>query len=102
MSHAFDEAIDRQSNTTAPARIAAVIASDRRFAYFGTSAFAIRLLRLDKKIASGMPMTLRRVANILSVDAVLFQEFCDRFSRYGDKTLTLFADGQAVKVPVFF
>ena len=49
-----------------------------------------------------MPMTLRRVANILSVDAILFQEFCDRFSRYGDKTLTLFADGQAVEVPVFF
>jgi hypothetical protein len=64
-----------------PARVGAVIASDRRFAYFGTSAFAIRLLRLDKKIASGMPMSLRRVANILNPDAMLFQEFCDRFSK---------------------
>jgi hypothetical protein len=76
-------------------------AADQRFAYFGTSAFAIRLLRLDKKIASGMPMSLRRVANILNTDAGLFQEFCDRLSKYGDKTLTLFADGEAVEVPVY-
>jgi hypothetical protein len=79
-----------------------VISADSRFAYFGTSAFAIRLLRLDQKIASGVPMSLKRVANILNTDAMLFQEFTDRFSRYGDKTVTLFADGQAVEVPVFF
>jgi hypothetical protein len=84
-----------------PARIAAVIASDPRFAYFATSAFAIRLLRLDQKIVSSVPMSLKRVANILNTDAVLFQAFCDRFSRYGNRTLTLFADGQAVEVPVF-
>jgi hypothetical protein len=48
-----------------------------------------------------MPMSLRRVANILNTDAGLFQEFCDRLSKYGDKTLTLFADGEAVEVPVF-
>jgi hypothetical protein len=41
------------------------------------------------------------VANVLGADAMLFQEFCDRFSRCGDKMLTLFADGQAVEVPVF-
>jgi hypothetical protein len=29
------------------------------------------------------------------------QEFCDRLSVYGDRTLSLFADGQAVEVPVF-
>jgi hypothetical protein len=58
-----------------------VIASDRRFAYFGTSAFAIRLLRLDQKIGSGMP---------LNTDATLFREFCDRLSKYGDKTVTPF------------
>jgi hypothetical protein len=85
-----------------PARIAAVIASDERFAYFETSAFAIRLLRLDQKIVSGVPMSLKRVANILNTDPMLFQEFTDRFSRYGDKTLTLFADGVPVEVPVFF
>jgi hypothetical protein len=87
LSDVFDDLI--------PARIAAVIASDRRFAYFGNSVFAIRLLRLDKKIVSGMPINLRRLANILDTAATLFQEFCDRFSKYGDKTLTLFADGQA-------
>jgi hypothetical protein len=102
MSDVFDEAISRQSPTTDPARIAAVISADPRFAYFGTSAFAVRLLRLDQKIVSGAPMSLRRVANVLGTDAMLFQEFCDRLSKYGDKTLTLFADGQAVEVPVFF
>jgi hypothetical protein len=39
-------------------------------------------------------MSLRRVANILNTDAMLLQEFCDRLSKYGDKTLTLFADGR--------
>jgi hypothetical protein len=61
----------------------------------------VRLLRLDQKIVSGVPMSLKRVANILNPDAMLFQESCDRFSKYGDRTLTLFADGQAVEVPVF-
>jgi len=102
MSDVFDEAIDRQSPPNDPARIAAVIASDPKFVYFGTAAFAVRLLRLDQKIASGVPMSLRRMANILNTDAMLFQEFTDRFSKYGDKTLTLFADGQAVEIPVFF
>jgi hypothetical protein len=102
MSDVFDEAINRQSPPGDPARVAAVVASDSHFAYFGTAAFAVRLLRLDQKIVSGVPMSLRRVANILDTDAMLFQQFCDRLSKYGDKTLTLFADGQAVEVPVFF
>jgi hypothetical protein len=79
-----------------------VVASDRRFEYFGTAAFTIRLLRLDQKIVSGVPMSLKRVANILNTDAMLFQAFCDRLSKCGDKTLVLFADGLAVEVPVFF
>jgi hypothetical protein len=78
-----------------------VIASDPKFGYFGTAPFTMRLLRLDQKIGSGVPMSLKRVANVLNTDAMLFQEFCDRFSRYDDKTLTLFADGQAVEVPLF-
>jgi hypothetical protein len=102
MSDAFDDLIDRQSPPGDPARVVAVVASDRRFEYFGTSAFAVRLLRLDKKIVGGMPMLLRRVANLLGTDGMLFQEFCDRLSVYGDRTLTLFADGQAVEIPVFF
>jgi hypothetical protein len=32
---------------------------------------------------------------------MLFQEFCDRLSKYSDKTLTLFADGTPVEIPVF-
>jgi hypothetical protein len=68
---------------------------------FCTSTQRSRPRRLDKKIASGLPMSLKRVANVLGTDAMLFQEFCDRLSKYGDKTLTLFADGRAVEVPVF-
>jgi hypothetical protein len=45
MSDVFDDRIDRQSLPNDPARIAAVIASDSKFAYFATSAFAVRLLR---------------------------------------------------------
>jgi hypothetical protein len=101
MSDAFDDLIDRQSPPGDPARVAAVVASDSKFEYFGTSAFAVRLLRLDQKIVSGVPMSLKRVANVLGTDAMLFQEFCDGLLKYGDKTLTLFADGRAVEVPVF-
>jgi hypothetical protein len=57
MSDAFDDLIDRQSPPNDPARIAAVITSDPRFAYF------------DQKIVGGVPMTLKRVANILNTDA---------------------------------
>jgi hypothetical protein len=101
MSDVFDEAVSRQSPPNDPARIAAVVASDERFAYFASAAFAARLLRLDQKIVSGVPMSLKRVANILDTDAMFFQAFCDRFSKYGDKTVILFADGQAVEVPIF-
>ncbi len=27
--------------------------------------------------------------------------FCDRFSKYGDTTVTLFADGMPVEIPAF-
>jgi hypothetical protein len=50
MSEVFDDIIDRETDV---ARIAAVVASDFRFAYFGTGAFAVRLLRLDQKLADG-------------------------------------------------
>ena len=59
MSDVFDDLIDRQSPPNDPARIAAVGRVRGRLAYFGTSAFSIRLLRLDQKIGSGMPMSLR-------------------------------------------
>jgi hypothetical protein len=101
MSDVFDDAIDRQSPPNDPARVAAVIESDPRFAYFGTAAFAVRLQRLDQKIVSGVPMSLKRMANVLDVDAILLQEFTDKFVKYGDKTVTLFADGKPIELPVF-
>jgi hypothetical protein len=78
-----------------------VISSDRRLAHFGTAAFAIRLLQLDKKIVGGMPMSLKRVANILNTDAMLFQEFCDPLSKYSDKTLTLSRTGRRCRCRCF-
>ena len=58
MSEVFDDIIDRETDV---ARIA--VASDFRFAYFGTAAFAVRLLRLDQKLMDGIPMNPRRMAN---------------------------------------
>jgi hypothetical protein len=46
-------------------RVATVVASDFRFAYFGTAAFAVRLQRLDQKLADGVPMSARRMGNVL-------------------------------------
>jgi hypothetical protein len=63
MSEVFDDIIDRETDV---ARIAAVFASDFRFAYFGTAAFAVRLLRLDQKLMDGIPMNPRRMANTLN------------------------------------
>jgi hypothetical protein len=52
MPDVFDEAISRQSAPNDPARIAAVIAADRRFEYFGTAAFAVRLRQFSRQTAS--------------------------------------------------
>jgi hypothetical protein len=38
-----------------------IAASDFRFAYFGTAAFAVRLLPLDQKLMDGIPMKPRRM-----------------------------------------
>jgi hypothetical protein len=78
-----------------------VIASDSRFGYFGTSAFAIRLLRLGKKDRQRRVDEPPTRGEHPHTDGMLFQEFTDRLSKYGGKTLTLFADGQVVEVPVF-
>jgi hypothetical protein len=61
MSDAFDDIADPAD----VARVATVVASDFRFAYFGTAAFAVRLLRLDQKLADGVPMSARRMGNVL-------------------------------------
>jgi hypothetical protein len=63
--------------------------------------FTVALQRLDQKIISGGPMTLKRMANVLKTDAMLLQE-CDRFSKYGDKSLTLYAGDRAIEIPAVF
>jgi hypothetical protein len=49
MSDVVDQAVSHLSLTNDPARVAAVVSSDQRFAYFGTAAFAIRLLDWIRK-----------------------------------------------------
>jgi hypothetical protein len=56
----FDDIIDRQASPGEAARTAAVIASDFRFAYFGSAAFVVRLLRFDQKFADGVPVSRRK------------------------------------------
>ena len=63
MFDVFDDIIDRQASPADVSRIAAVVASDFRVAYFGTAAFAVRLLQLDQKLMDGIPMNPRRMAN---------------------------------------
>jgi hypothetical protein len=48
-----DDDIDRDASSADVARVA----SDFRFVYFGSAAFATRLLRLDEKLTDGVPMT---------------------------------------------
>jgi hypothetical protein len=82
------------------ARVATVVASDFRFAYFGTAAFAVRLLRLDQKLIDGIPMNPRRMSNILNTKPELLREFCGHLAKPDDETVLL-ADGRAVEIPVF-
>jgi hypothetical protein len=90
----------RQSPPNDPARIAAVIASDSKFAYFGTSAFAIRRAARQedrRRHADGPPTRGEHPQYRRDVVSGILRSFF----KYGDKTLTLFADGRAVEVPVF-
>ena len=45
-------------------------------------------------------MSLLSVANLLASTPPLFQEFFDRFSKYGDKAEILFAKGLQAEVPI--
>jgi hypothetical protein len=93
--------IDREASPAEVAGIAAIVASDFRFAYFGTAAFAVRLLRVDQKLADGIPMNPRRMANVLNTKPELLREFCGHLTKPGDLTVVLFADGRPVEIPVF-
>jgi hypothetical protein len=46
MSEVFDDIIDRETDV---AHIAAVVASDFRFAYFATAAFVVRIAAVESK-----------------------------------------------------
>jgi hypothetical protein len=98
MPEVFDNLIDRQGSPADAARIAAVIKAEPRF---GTAAFAMRLLRLDQKLMDGIPMNPRRLANVLNTKPELLREFCGHLTKPGDETITLYADGRAVEIPVF-
>jgi hypothetical protein len=100
MSDVFDDITDRPSSPAELARVAAVIASDFRFAYFGTAAFAVRLRRLDQKLIDGIPMNPRRMANTLNTKPELLREFCGHLAKPGDETVVLLADGKPVEIPV--
>ena len=89
-----DDTIDREASPADAARVATVVASDFRFAYFGTAAFAVRLLRLDQKLVDGIPMNPRRMANVLNTKPELLREFCGHLILPGDETVVLFADGR--------
>jgi hypothetical protein len=101
MSDVDDDTLDRQGSPAELARVAAVVASDFRFTYFGSAAFAVRLLRLDQKLIDGIPMNPRRMSNVLNTKPELLREFCGHLIAPGDETVTLYADGRAVEIPVF-
>jgi hypothetical protein len=101
MSDVFDNLIDRQGSPADAARIAAVIRAEPHFAYFGTAAFAVRLLRLDQKLMDGIPMNPRRLANVLNTKPELLREFCGHLTKPGDETVVLYADGKPVEIPTF-
>jgi hypothetical protein len=97
----IDEAISRQSPPNDPASVAAMVPFDSRFAYFRTAAFVVGLLRLDQKIVTRRADVIESRGERARHRHRVVQEFYDRLSVYGDRTLSLFAAGQAVEVPVF-
>jgi hypothetical protein len=85
MSDVFGDTTDREASPADVARIAAAVASDFRFTYFGTGAFAVRLLRLDQKLADGIPMNPRRMANTFEHQALRPPRQPDRGHRIGSR-----------------
>jgi hypothetical protein len=69
--------------------------------YFGTAAFAVRLLRLDQKLMDGVPMNpgARRTCSTPSRSCC--GNSAAHLAKPGDETVTLYADGTAVEIPNF-
>jgi hypothetical protein len=63
--------------------------------------FAVWLLRLDQKLMDSIPMNPRRMANLLNVTPELLREFLAHLSKPDDGTVTLCADGRAVRYRLF-
>jgi hypothetical protein len=61
-------------------------------AYFGTAAFAVRLLRLDQK---------RRMANPLNTKPELLREFCRHLAKPSDETVTCTRIAGRLKIRCF-
>src|SRR5258706_3324482 len=97
MTNVFDDITYRQASPADAARIAAVIRAEPRFECFGKAAFAMRLLRLDQKLADGVPMSPKKMSNILNVKPELLREFCGHFAKPGDETVTIYE----VEIPAF-
>jgi hypothetical protein len=102
MSDVFDKAIDRQSPPNDPARVAALSRVRR----------TLRILR-DQRVrgaaAAARPKDRQRRADVIesgwqtcwALTRCCFRNSANRLSKYGDKTLTLFADGTPVEILVF-
>ena len=83
----FDHSIiGRQGSSADAARIAAVVASDFRFTYFGTAAFVVRPPRLDQKLADGIPMNPHGVTSSLNTKPGLLREFCGYLVKPSDES----------------
>jgi hypothetical protein len=75
--------------------------SDFRFTYFGSAAFAVRLLPLDQKLIDGVPMNpgARRTCSTPSRSCC--GNSAAHLAKPGDETVVLYADGTAVEIPNF-
>jgi hypothetical protein len=96
MSEVFDDIIDRETDV---ARVAAVVASDFRFAYFGTAAFAVSAVAARSEIDGRHPDESPAHGEPAQCDARAAARI-PRPSKPDDETVTLYADGRAVEIPV--
>jgi len=77
-----------------------VIASDSRFAAFGTAVFAVLLRRLDQKLADGNPDEAAPHGERARHQARVVAGVLRPLIAPGDETVVLYADGKPVEIPV--
>ncbi len=93
MSDVFDDIIDRQASPADMAPIAAIVASDFRFAYFGTAAFAVRIAAARSETCRRHPDEPAQVGEHPEKPELL-RKFCDHLAKPGDETVVLLVDGR--------